>query len=76
MKSIVLGMATVVILSSCTRTVYVTTPLTVPPEPELVKIQAEDLSCLSDEAYMKLVDRKLQRDKYESRMRAILESTQ
>lgn len=38
---------------------YVSQPVPLPPQPELPKIQAEEIECLSDETYRKLVKREL-----------------
>lgn len=38
---------------------YVSNPVPLPPQPELPKIQAEELECIGDEIYRRLVKREL-----------------
>ena len=65
------------ILSGCgTAPVeYVTTPLPLPPRPELPAINGEQLQCLSDEAYSAIVTRDRGRREYSETLEAIIQST-
>ena len=77
MKLIVLSLVIVTFLVSCaaTRTVYVRVPLPIPVKPKLVTITGAELACLSDNVFMKLVERGIQRNKFEARLLAIMETT-
>jgi len=79
MKSNVLAGVIAITLSSCsllpTRSVYVSVPLPLPPEPEWIKVTAEELICLDQDVYEKLLRRDLQRNGFESRLMAIIKST-
>ncbi|KMQ73776.1 hypothetical protein [Marinobacter subterrani] len=54
---------------------YVTTPLPVPPRPELPSVSGEQLQCLSDETYTALVNRDRQRRDYAELLESIIQST-
>jgi hypothetical protein len=55
---------------------YVTRPLTAPARPVLPRVSAEDMSCLTDQAYRKLVERERLRREYSEDLEAIIRSTQ
>jgi len=66
------------ILSGCSTTQpveYVTTPLPLPPRPELPAISGEQLQCLSDETYSAIVKRDRGRREYAETLEAIIQST-
>lgn len=65
------------ILSGCgTAPVeYVTTPLPLPPRPELPAIGGEQLQCLSDETYSAIVTRDRGRREYAETLESIIQST-
>ncbi|KMQ75342.1 hypothetical protein [Marinobacter subterrani] len=67
----------VVLLTGCTTPAieYVTTPLPVPPRPELPSVSGEQLQCLSDETYTALVNRDRQRRDYAELLESIIQST-
>jgi len=77
MKSIALSLATALFLSSCTatRTFYVRVPLPIPVMPKLIPIQGAELTCLSGDTFVRLVNRELQHEEYEARLLAILKTT-
>jgi hypothetical protein len=56
------------------RTVYVTEPLPLPPQPLIPTIPAGSLMCLSDEAYEALVVRDVVLKGYADQLRAIIEA--
>lgn len=58
------------------RVVYVTTPLTLPQKPELVKIQSDSLSCVSDDVKWALLKRDVAIKNYISELETIIRSTQ
>lgn len=74
LKSILI-IATILTNSACARTVYVTTPLALPDEPEYIKIPAAELECLSDSAYTNLVILTEQRRWYIDTLREIIKTT-
>ena len=77
MRLIVLSLVIVTILVSCaTRTVYLRVAVPLPPEPKFVTIQAEDLSCLTTETFLKLVEREQQHFTYEDRLIAKFKASQ
>ena len=73
-----LALVTVLTLSAgcgTTKTVYVQEPLPIPDRPNVPTIQAADLSCLSDEAYAKLVERDALQFEHIKRLEAIIMTT-
>lgn len=54
---------------------YVTAPLPKPPRPELPTLSGEELECLSDEAYRKVVTRGQLRRDYAEQLEAVILST-
>lgn len=57
------------------RTVYVQEPLPLPERPEVPTIKGEELMCLSDEAYAKLVERDQVQFEHIKRLEAIILTT-
>lgn len=55
---------------------YVTNPLTLPVRPVLPALTQDDVQCLSDEAYKKLVRRDMLRRQYAEELEVIIQSTQ
>jgi len=71
-----LAVVIVAISSSGCQTIRAkTTPLPMPDEPRIVSIAANELQCLTDATYLKLLNNKLARDKYESQLEAVLQAT-
>ena len=74
-----LALGTALILSAgCAteiRTVYVQEPLPLPERPEVPTIKGEELMCLSDEAYAKLVERDQVQFEHIKRLEAIILTT-
>lgn len=65
-----------ILLSACTTIEYVPVSLPLPPKPELPTLEGTELMCLTDDAYVKLVQRdRLQRGHIEV-LEAIIMSTQ
>lgn len=65
-----------IFLSSCAaKTVYVTTPLPIPPEPDYVKVYGEDLMCLTEDAYMRLAITVTQRNEYIQTLIKVIRAT-
>lgn len=63
------------ILSGCaTKTVYITPELPLPEWPVLPVVAADDLACLSDDAYEALAVRDRLRRGYAEQLRAIIEA--
>lgn len=58
------------------RVVYVSTPLTLPTKPELVKIPSDSLSCVSDDVKWALLKRDISIKNYVSELETIILSTQ
>lgn len=58
-----------------TRTEYQLAPLPMPPRPDLPRLDAADLECLSDDAYDRLVRRDLARRHYSDELEAVIRST-
>jgi hypothetical protein len=77
MRSSVLVVVTAIILSSCSLLParQVSVPLPIPVEPSWIKITTEELNCLTQEVYEKLLRRDLQHNGFEARLLAILKST-
>lgn len=70
-------LAAIIFLTSCgTRTVYVTTPLEVPPRPPLPGAANVELSCLTDATYVNLVRRDLILRNHIETLEGIIQSTQ
>lgn len=67
----------VMLMAGCTTPAieYVTTPLPLPPRPELPSVSGEQLQCLSDEAYTALANRDRQRREYAELLESIIQST-
>ena len=63
--------------TACTHveTQYITSPLTIPERPVLPVLSADDLQCLSDDAYRRLVERNRLRREYAEEMEVIIRST-
>lgn len=74
-----LALVTALILSAgCAteiRTVYVQEPLPLPDRPNVPTIKGEELACLSDEAYAKLVERDQMQFEHIRRLEAIIRTT-
>lgn len=67
------------LLAACASTVeykYIDNPLSMPPKPTLPNIEANEMSCLSDETYKKLVKRDLLLQQHIAKLRLIISSTQ
>lgn len=64
-------------LGGCTRevVVHVSEPLPLPVRPVLPGVSAEELACLSDEAYAKLAERQRLRRQYCEELEVIIQST-
>lgn len=58
-----------------TKPVFVQEPLPLPDRPNVPTIQAADLSCLSDEAYARLVERDQVQFEHIVRLESIIMST-
>ncbi len=68
----------VIAFSGCANTPevrFVSEPLPLPARPLLPALSAEDVTCLSDEAYARLVQRDLRRRQYAEELEAIIRST-
>lgn len=57
------------------RKIYVTTPLTLPAKPELVKINSDSLSCVDDSTKWALLKRDVAIKNYISELETIIKST-
>lgn len=74
-KSILLLIAAIISSSCTSTTIYRPDPLPLPAEPELPRIAAEDLQCLSQDAYRRLVKRDRVRRQYAEKLAEIIKST-
>lgn len=54
---------------------YVTEPLPLPARPVLPRLSAEDVACLSEDAYRRLVERDMGRRHYAEELEAVIRST-
>ncbi len=74
----VLSVALAPTLPGCASTeeVYVQEPLPLPERPEVPTVPAEELSCLSDDAYADLAERDAALQGHISRLEQIIETTQ
>lgn len=54
---------------------YQTVPLPLPPRPELPRIYGEELQCLSEDAYRRIVERDRMRRAYAEQLEAVILST-
>jgi hypothetical protein len=70
-------LAVVIVLPACSPATvrYVSEPLSLPPPPVLPALTADDLACLSDDAYRRLVLRDMQRRQYAETLQAIIRAT-
>lgn len=75
MSKNILLLVAAIISSSCTSTAYRPEPLPLPSEPELPRIAAGDLQCLSPDAYSRLVKRDRMRRQYAAQLAEIIKST-
>lgn len=70
---------TILALSGCSlipeRTVYVQEPLPIPERPVLPTVPADELACLSDEAYADLAERDAALRGHVERLERIIETT-
>lgn len=67
--------AIVALLTGCTTHSYIYRPIPaemIPPAPEVPKIKAEELQCLSDDAYERLAARDRALRQYSAELRALL----
>lgn len=67
--------AIVALLTGCATHGYIYRPIPadmIPPAPEVPKIKAEELQCLSDDAYERLANRDRLRKQYAEELRALL----
>lgn len=65
------------LLAGCTTHSYLYQPVPahlIPAKPELPKVMASELACLSDDAYGRLANRDRIRQQYEDELRALLEA--
>lgn len=76
MRALALGTA-LILSAGCgtTKTVYVQEPLPLPDRPNVPTIKGEELECLSDEAYAKLVERDALQFAHIKRLEAIILTT-
>jgi hypothetical protein len=58
------------------KIVYITTPLTLPEKPELPKMSADALECISDESKWTLLKRDVLLKNYISDLETIIKATQ
>lgn len=74
---LIILIAFAIIASACTkdRIVYRSEPLPVPVRPSLPPVYANELQCLSESAYQRLVMRNMQRRQYAEELEAIIIST-
>lgn len=63
------------LLAGCCETQYITRPLPLPERPILPVVEASELSCVSDDAYYRLVQRERLRREYAETCEAIVKST-
>lgn len=69
-------LAAAIFLSSCAaKTLYVTTPLPLPPAPDYATVYGEELMCLTEDAYSRLAVTVMQRESYIETLRAIIATT-
>lgn len=61
--------------TGCTEVRYITQPLMLPERPALPAIKADDLKCLSDEAFASIIRRDRERKEYAETLEAIIQST-
>lgn len=54
---------------------YIQEPLALPPRPVLPRLSADDVQCLTDDAYRRLVARDIGRRQYAEQLEAIIQST-
>ena len=57
------------------REVYVQEPIPVPPRPDVPTVSAEDLDCLSDDAYRDLAERDAVMEAHIWRLESLLQTT-
>ena len=70
------ALAGAIISSSCTKHIYIDPqPLPLPPVPTYPRISSDELQCLADDTYVKLVERSELQNKALSECRAVIEST-
>lgn len=72
--TLTLLMSTALLSACATRVEYITPELPLPEPPVLPTIAADDLACLSDEAYQALAVRDALRRGYANQLRAIIEA--
>lgn len=58
-----------------TKTVFIQEPLPIPDRPDVPTLSPGELSCLSDEAYFKLVERDQMQFEHIKRLEAIIRTT-
>lgn len=80
MKKLSLTVAAIILIttgSGCatTQVEYYQRPLPLPPRPVLPALTAQDLSCISDADYKKLVTRNRLRKQYTEELELIIKST-
>lgn len=70
-------LAVMIVLPACSQAPvrYVSEPLPLPPPPVLPALTADDLACLSDDAYQRLVLRDMWRRQYAETLQAIIRAT-
>lgn len=74
-QAVFVAVAIVALLTGCTTHSYIYRPIPanlIPLEPEVPKIKAEELQCLSDSAYERLANRDRMRKQYADELRALL----
>ena len=76
MRKLAIGLI-FLILSGCAseQVQYINTPLPIPPEPSYPTIAADELQCLSNDTYYKLVHRDILRKYYIKTLIGIIQST-
>lgn len=65
------------LLAGCTTHSYLYQPMPsylIPAKPELPKVKAAEMACLSDDTYARLANRDRLRQQYEDELRALLET--
>ena len=75
MKTLLLTVLATILINGCASTIPVVVELPLPPELSLPAIDAQALSCLSDEAYTNLVQRDRLQAERRATLRSIIETT-
>lgn len=75
MRPLLAVIAAALIMMGCSKTVYVTQPLPLPPRPALPPVTAAELQCLPDDVYGRMLQRQRLGRHHRDKLEAVIKAT-